>query len=364
MRTFPRTMHFCAYRDLMGAARSLQVLLRELNRRQPTPVFVYEPSEVSRALEAEGVPVIIAVPQGAKRLSRWRRGVIAINTLRKAIKQYDCRVLHTLNTKHLPLAAIAARLSGAKLVSHQREIYGGRDHNKHLSLSHRIITVSDEVRRSLPERLRERAVAVYNAYPLPDDVPDRDSRSILKVGAAGRLTAEKGVDLLLDAVIHLLPKHDFEVFMVGLNEPTRQTEFVANMEAKITGLPVDRTNRINLLPFREDIAGFYREMDIVVQPSRCREGFGRVAIEAMAHRCAVIVAGHGGLAEIVDHDVNGLHHEPDNADDLMTQLDRLLGDTELRRRLGDAGRKKVERQFQPDVHADAIIEVYRDAIGG
>ena len=105
-----------------------------------------------------------------------------------------------------------------------------------------------------------------------------------------------------------------------------------------------------------------RGLDIVVHASTQPEPFGMVIIEAMACGKPVIASQAGGAAELFDGE-NGLAHSPGDAVMLASQIQRLGGDPELRRRLGGAGRATAERLYTGKRLANELIAVYREIRG-
>ena len=81
---------------------------------------------------------------------------------------------------------------------------------------------------------------------------------------------------------------------------------------------------------------------VVAVPSR-REGYGVVCAEAMAHGKPVVASAVGGLLDLVAHGETGLLVPPGDADGLREALRWLLGDAELRRRMGEAGARASAR---------------------
>jgi glycosyltransferase involved in cell wall biosynthesis len=67
----------------------------------------------------------------------------------------------------------------------------------------------------------------------------------------------------------------------------------------------------------------------------------------------------GGLRDAVDDEVNGLLVPPRDVAALRSAIERLLGDRELRERLGAAAREKARREWSADVVADALVGLYR-----
>jgi glycosyltransferase involved in cell wall biosynthesis len=99
---------------------------------------------------------------------------------------------------------------------------------------------------------------------------------------------------------------------------------------------------------------------VVAVPSR-REGFGLVAAEAMAHGKPVVASAVGGLLDLVVDGETGLLVPPGDVEALRAALERLLGDPELRRRLGAAGRDRVGRTLAWNVVTDHLAGMLREA---
>jgi glycosyltransferase involved in cell wall biosynthesis len=154
---------------------------------------------------------------------------------------------------------------------------------------------------------------------------------------AGRLSREKGVLELLEAARGL-------PLVVAGDGPLRD---------RVAGA-------LGFLPHGE-LLELYSRAAVVVCPSH-REGFGVVCAEAMAHGRPVVASAVGGLLDLVEDEVTGLLVPPGDVAALRAALERLLGDRELRRRLGAAAREKARRQLAWDSVTDATIAAYEDAI--
>lgn len=110
-----------------------------------------------------------------------------------------------------------------------------------------------------------------------------------------------------------------------------------------------------------EMGGWYDRAAVVCVPSR-REGYGMSAREAMAHGRPVVASAVGGLRDAVTDDVDGLLVPPRDPAALRTAIERLLGDRELRGRLGSAARRAAEERFAWPVSTAALLEAYRAAI--
>jgi glycosyltransferase involved in cell wall biosynthesis len=155
----------------------------------------------------------------------------------------------------------------------------------------------------------------------------------------GRLSEEKGVPELLDATAGM-PR-----VIVG-DGPLRD------------GVP----EAVGFVPPRE-LGLYYERAAVVVCPSR-REGYGVVAREALAHGRPVVASAVGGLVDAVEDGVTGLLVPPRDVGALRAALERLLGDAELRRRLGEAGRERARAELSWDAATQATLRAYRDCLRG
>jgi glycosyltransferase involved in cell wall biosynthesis len=153
----------------------------------------------------------------------------------------------------------------------------------------------------------------------------------------GRLSAEKGVLELVEACAGL-------PFLVVGDGPLR-----ARLPGAVGFVPPD------------ELGPWYERAAVVVAPSR-REGYGVVPREAMAWARPVVATAVGGLVDAVEDDVTGLLVPPGDTAALRAAVERLLGDAELRARLGAAAREKAQRELSFDVAAGRLQAVYEEAL--
>jgi glycosyltransferase involved in cell wall biosynthesis len=108
---------------------------------------------------------------------------------------------------------------------------------------------------------------------------------------------------------------------------------------------------------RDELARLYARAAVVACPSH-REGFGVTCLEAMAHGRPVVAGAVGGLLDLVVDGETGILVPPGDVVALRAALERLLGDRELRRRLGAAGRRRASEQFSWDRITHETVELY------
>lgn len=102
----------------------------------------------------------------------------------------------------------------------------------------------------------------------------------------------------------------------------------------------------------------------VVAPSKARETFGLVLVEAMASAVPVVAASHGGFTELVQHEATGMLHRPGDAVSLADCLRRVLTDANRNLAMGAAARKTYEAGFTPAAGLAALVAGYEAAIAG
>lgn len=175
----------------------------------------------------------------------------------------------------------------------------------------------------------------------------------LRIGYAGGLLPEKGLDLLLRACATL--QGQWKLRLVGEGESR------ADLVALAANLGIADRVRFDSRLESHAMPAFYQNLDVFVLPSRTlstwKEQFGRVLIEAMS--CAVPVVGsNSGEIPNVIGDVGLLFTEGDEVA-LGYHLQRLLDDPELRAKLGQAGRARVLAQYTMQQIAAQTVDVYR-----
>lgn len=117
-------------------------------------------------------------------------------------------------------------------------------------------------------------------------------------------------------------------------------------------------DRVRFLGPTSEPETLLRAADLLVQPSHWEAApFG--VLEAMATGLPVVATRVGGMAEYLTDDVNALLCEPHDPAALARQLRRMIGDPSLRRRLADAGREVVVREFDQAVICDRYAELFR-----
>ncbi|MGR3540282.1 MAG: glycosyltransferase, partial [Hasllibacter sp.] len=155
----------------------------------------------------------------------------------------------------------------------------------------------------------------------------------------GRLDAVKGAPLLLEAFAALRDSHpDAGLDVVGDGSDR------ARLEARAAELGLGAAATFHGYMAQDAVARMLERADVLVLPSFA-EGVPVVLMEAMASRVPVIASRVAGVPELVEDGVSGFVVPPGDLDALTRRLGRLLDDPALRARMGEAGRGKVEAEF-------------------
>ena len=211
----------------------------------------------------------------------------------------------------------------------------------------RIVAISDAVREfvcaveGIPPRKVERIYYGLDAAPAPQNVADLRTElgwaGAPLIGFVGRLTGQKGVDVLLNAfaIVHrALPTA--RLLLIG-DGPQR-----AALAALAGGLQISAA--VHFAGWREDARAQMAALNVLAIASRW-EGFGLVTLEAMQAGVAVVASRVSALPEIVLDGETGLLVPAANAAKLAAALLALLQDPQRAMQLGENGRLRAAQLF-------------------
>jgi len=172
----------------------------------------------------------------------------------------------------------------------------------------------------------------------------------LVVGAAGRLSPEKGFDVFIDAAALVRRERPDAGFVVFGDGPLRERLEKRVAERELVGAFV-------LAGFRPDVERFLPFLDVAVLSSHT-EGLPVVVLEAMAARVPVVATAVGGTPEVVEDGVTGWLVPPGNVAVLAQRIGELLSDETNRRRMGAAARQRVEDEFTFARMSEQYLELF------
>jgi glycosyltransferase involved in cell wall biosynthesis len=170
----------------------------------------------------------------------------------------------------------------------------------------------------------------------------------------GRLTKQKGVDLLLRALVLLPPSLGLDV--VGDGEERAALEMLA------ASLGVQQRISWHGMQAAVSLPGFYRAAVTLVVTS-LDEGLGLVAVEAQLCETPVVAFASGGLLDVVEHGVTGMLVEHRDPAALADAISAVVMRPDRGAALGRAGRERALSSFDPEVAARRYVDIYRTALG-
>jgi glycosyltransferase involved in cell wall biosynthesis len=198
---------------------------------------------------------------------------------------------------------------------------------------------------------------------------ERGDRSILRrrfrlgddpvVAFVGQQVPHKGIDIVIDAMTYVWK----EIPKARLLIAGSRTTFSDSLGVRISRLPTDQ--KLNVVVYdnfeESEKPAIYAASNLLAFPS-VYESFGIVFVEAWAAGLPVIGCRIDAISSVVDDGIDGLLFTPHDRHDLGRAILRLLKNEEERKRMGEAGRRKVKERYTWDIVAARFREVYLEAI--
>lgn len=239
-----------------------------------------------------------------------------------------------------------------------------------------IIAIDETVRASLPSDLS--VEVIHNGFSPKVDAAGDDSleRSLsrlrpesFKVGFVGNLLLVKGIHELIDAA-RLTRDWGLDTEFLVVGDDARPSHGVGSLALRALGLEQNvraaveaalsrysLRDRIHLVGFTHDLARVYRHMNVLVFPSHF-DAPGRPIFEAAFFGVPSIVAVREPKPDTLVDGETGLAIEPRSAEQLARAIARMAGDRAATSRMGEAARQMAERNFNAQLNAAQLLQVY------
>lgn len=221
--------------------------------------------------------------------------------------------------------------------------------------------------------LAARTVVIWNGQgarpPIQPGLVDEVRKRVgvvdgqLLVALVGRINRWKGQSLLISTANILWQRGERHIhYLIVGGVFAGQEYLIEDLNRKIASS--EAREHIHITQFTNDVWSVWDACDIAVVPSTEPEPFGMVAIEAMAATKPVVVAAHGGLLDIVEHDVSGLRFKPNDAGAFADEIEKLIHSPQLRNQLALAGRDRQEKLFSLSGQIASTAELLRGMTKG
>ncbi len=322
-----------------GVAQHTAVLYRRLKEKG------YE----VKILSSENTPII--------NIKGLRNPSFAVTASFKSIlRKYD--IVHAHNFP----SAIPMRLAGGKKIFTIHGVYSEYIKLTHSSITTKlseilekralkwadIITSVSRAAARYYEEMGYRVEYIPNAIEL-DIVPETSKKIYEKqVVYAGRLSHEKGLDVLIEAFRGIKDAH---LVIIGKGPEEEKLKKLADGYSNI--------HFLGFLETRREVLEYMKGSNVFVLPSRT-EGLPTVILEAMACRVPVVATTVGGNVELVEDKVTGLLVSPEEPEELRAAIEHILGDEKLARKLVDNAYEKVVKEYNWDIVLEKYINIYND----
>lgn len=184
--------------------------------------------------------------------------------------------------------------------------------------------------------------------------PHRENPRRFELLCVGRLAPVKAQALLIRAVGKLAREGRTEIHLRLVGDgPSRPY-----LERLVSELNLQEYVTLEGACNQDRVQAFYRETDLFVLASFA-EGVPVVLMEAMAMEIPCLATWINGVPELISHGVDGWLVAPGSEAELTAAISRLADDPELRRRLGKAGRVRVQAQYELDSNVRLLAAIYQ-----
>lgn len=286
--------------------------------------------------------------------------------IRRAIRRAAPDVIHTNGMKSHVLGAWAAPRKipmfwhlhdflGSRAVMARLLRFASRPRLTGVAVSH---AVAEDVSKVLGDRLT--ITTEYNAVDLERFAPDGPRVDLdvasglapspdgtIRVGLIGTFATWKGQDVFLDSISRLdrdvAGKARFYIIGGPIYKTAGSQWSIDDLKGRARTLGIE--DRVGFAGFQSDPAAAIRSLDVVVHASTRPEPFGRVIVEGMACRKAVIAVHGGGSGELFEDQKTALGIPPDDPEALAHAISRLITDPGLRARIATDGRASAMSRF-------------------
>ena len=363
-----RILHVVANRWWTGSADPALDLARALKERGHSVWFACVRGDVLEAhVRAAGVNLVEGL--SLERTARPSWLAAQIGTIRRVVQEREIDLVHAHQTHDHWLAALGRRGTAARLVRtvhHRRAAHAGPAARWLLKRTDALIAVSEGIAARL--RATGAPAALVTVVPGAVDAerftPGADGSPVRlelglgdapTVGCVARMVPRRGHDILLRAIARLRERMpDVRLVLVGRGEER------SALESQVTELELEKT--VVFAGYRgADLPAVLAALDCFVLLGMGSEESCRAVLEAMAVGRPVVAAPVGAVPEIVVDGETGWLVAP-APDPVAAALEAALRDRPRARRLGEAGRRRVEALFTPDRRAALVEGVYTRAL--
>ena len=321
------------------------------------------------------------VPQSVKMKVGFQRDIEKLSSL---FQEYQIDIFHSNETSPTPdIASIAASRAGINSIIGTIHLFPSEKDGQYASIKrdlihqvfqavNKMIYVSHATRKEwlkkIDPQFEEKIQVIHNGVqPVHfdselDEKTKKEYRQELNISTddfvillSGRLNFMKGHKYLMEALPTTLKEvPNLRVLFAGGGGESD------DLQAQAKVLQVEHI--VRFLGHRSDMKELMKLSDIVTLPSVAFESCPFALIEAMACSKPIVASDFSGIPEIVNDGETGILVVPKDPDSLSGAIIKLLKDSEMRKRMGEAGRKRVEEMFTLDQMLQKTYGLYEELL--
>jgi len=193
---------------------------------------------------------------------------------------------------------------------------------------------------------------------------ERRKPEVVKILSVGRLVEKKGHEYAIRALAKIINKHKNVIYQIVGDGPLK-----GKLESLVRDLDIE--NHVEFLGVVDDeeLLDIYKESHIFILPSVTssegdQEGIPVVLMETQATGLPVISTHHSGIPEVVLDGKSGFLVTEKDVDALAKKLEHLIKHPEIWPKMGNAGRKIIEKHYDIDKLNDQLVEIYQKLVDG
>lgn len=291
-----------------------------------------------------------------------------IKLTRKTLPNGKKRVFYTRRNDEMIQGLIAKYFFGSKI----KIIFSSSAQRNHTKFTKWLISKMDSIvatsKKAASYLLKEPDIVIPHGIDLSRFTLSQSKKESwdllgfpgsMGIGIFGRVRYSKGIDILVDAAINVLPRHNQVTLIICGETQVEDLPYKNKMLIKIKQAGLE--NRVFFLgkkPF-EELPKLFRGMSVVAALSR-NEGYGLTPLEGMASGAAVLTSSAGVWDELVRDGVDGYVVDVDNVDQTSEKLNLLIENSSKTKIMGENAAKYISENFSVENEAEKIIKHVRD----
>ncbi len=284
----------------------------------------------------------------------------ALWSIRKIIKKFQPDIIYTSNDRFIYAASFL--LNKIPVFFHVHDSYQYNKRGKMVLKKidadvTKYIAVSNFIKEDLGVCGidKSKVEVIHNGIRLTEEIDENQKGEFLTLGIVGQVIPRKGHEDLINALAILKEKkYHFKCKIIGKGDE-EYISFIKN-QIKQYNLQDD----IVWEGYKDTLAEIYKDLNVVLVPTRNEEAFPLVPIEANSFRKPVIVSNKRGFLDFTINNENGFIVEPNAPKQIANAIEQFFINPQLLQSMGDKGRLKVETKFNKGIMIKSCIDLFEN----